>query len=65
MKNKKKKKEFGSCETCQFNDWDEEYQEYVCIADLDEDELERAVFSEKGCPMYRYYDEYKSVQKQN
>ena len=54
---------YGSCETCQFYDYDEEYDEYVCGAFLDEDELSMA--NGGKCPMYRFYDEYKSVQKQN
>ncbi|MBO4769272.1 MAG: hypothetical protein J5563_00620 [Clostridia bacterium] len=62
---KEKKEEAGSCETCQFYDWDEEIQDGVCGAYLDEDDLQRAVFSKTGCPMYRFFDEYKSVQKQN
>ena len=66
-KNKKAENErtvYGNCETCQFYDWDEEWQEYICRADLDEDELSRAEQSHNGCPMYRFYDEYKSVHKQ-
>ena len=63
--NKARKNAPGSCETCQFNDWDEAVQDYVCGAYLDEDELQRAVYSGTGCPMYRFYDEYKSVRKQN
>ncbi len=62
---KNKRKSAGSCETCQFYDWDEEMQDYVCNAYLDEDDLQRAVFSDDGCPMYRFYDEYKSVRRQN
>ena len=54
---------FGSCETCQFYDYDESYDDYVCGAFLDEDEMANSINS-KGCPMYRFYDEYKSVHKQ-
>ncbi len=46
--------------------YDEYYDCEMCELDLDEDELER--FAERRyaeCPYYRFYDEYKSVQKQN
>ncbi len=61
-----KKKMAKSCDTCEFYVFDEEYQEYVCDISLDQDEYEQI---SKGlmrdCPYYRFYDEYKSVQKQN
>ena len=46
-----KKKIVGTCESCEFYDYDEEWDEYVCMISLDEDEM--------------IYDEYKSVRKQN
>lgn len=55
-----------NCESCVHYDYDEEIDAYVCGMDLDEDE--RIHFVERNtrsCPYYRYYDEYKSVQKQN
>lgn len=54
------------CDTCEFFDWDEWYEEYVCTQDLDEDEMSRFLAgSFSSCPYYRFYDEYKLVQKQN
>ncbi len=54
------------CETCVYFDYDEFYGEEVCRADLDEDEsVDFMVGRTNRCPLYRYYDEYKSVQKQN
>jgi len=53
-----------SCETCEFFDWDDEMQDYMCMARLDEDEYYRMLTSAR-CPFYKFYDEYKSVQKQN
>ena len=50
-----------NCETCEFYDYDEEMDAYVC-------DVEMGCFlsgTNRGCPYYRYYDEYKSVQKQN
>ena len=54
------------CEDCVYFDYDEEYDDYVCEQSLDEDEL--ALLTRDGaksCPYFRFYDEYKSVQKQN
>lgn len=56
----------SSCDTCEFYDWDDDMDDNVCIANLDEDEYVRMMESPNGrCPFYKYYDEYKSVQKQN
>ena len=55
-----------NCESCVHYDYDDDVDAYVCGMDLDEDE--RVCFVQgatKGCPYYRFYDEYKSVQKQN
>lgn len=55
----------SNCESCEFYDYDEEYEEYVCSARLDQDEMANFLGGRtKGCPYYRYYDEYKSVHKQ-
>ena len=54
------------CESCVYYDYDEFYGENVCRADLDEDDMVNYLKgSSAQCPYYRYYDEYKSVQKQN
>ncbi len=61
-----KKTPVGSCESCEFYDYDEEWEEYVCMISLDEDEMIDFLGRNTGrCPYYRYYDEYKSVRKQN
>ena len=55
----------GICESCEFYDYDEYLDAYVCSQHLDQDEM--ADFLGKNtasCPYYRYYDEYKSVHKQ-
>lgn len=65
MGEKKEKMVSGNCETCEFYDYDEEYETYVCDMRLDEDEMGRFLRGDtRGCPYYRYYDEYKSVHKQ-
>ena len=54
------------CDTCEYFDYDEEMGENVCTVDLDEDEyLDYLTRNTRTCPYYKYYDEYKSVQKQN
>lgn len=60
-----KKKPVGTCETCVFYDYDEEYDTYECQVNLDQDELANFLTGHtNACPFYRFYDEYKSVQKQ-
>ncbi len=60
------KKKVTNCESCEFYDYDEDLDAYVCNMSLDEDELVRFLSGNNAsCPYYRYYDEYKSVRKQN
>lgn len=64
-KPKKKKKVQGRCEDCEFYETDDDGT-YYCSVSLDEDEMAEFLSRNTGrCPYYRYYDEYKSVQKQN
>ncbi len=56
----------NNCESCEHYDYDEDYGEYVCKIDMDEDEYVQFITNKRNaCPYYKYYDEYKSVQKQN
>ena len=56
----------GRCDSCEFYDYDEFYQSYSCSQQLDEDETVRFLSGyNPGCPYFKFYDEYKSVQKQN
>jgi len=53
------------CESCWYYDYDEEYDEYFCMMDLDEDEHCR--FFSAGvnrCPYYRQGDDYTLAKKQ-
>ena len=62
---KTEKKQIGSCESCEFYDYDEDMDAYVCCMALDEDDLVNFLSRNTShCPYYRYYDEYKSVHKQ-
>lgn len=56
----------NQCESCEHFDYDEEIDDYVCVIDLDEDDyLNYLTGKNNSCPYYKFYDEYKSVQKQN
>ncbi len=53
------------CEDCEFFDYDDDAEAYICHVSLDEDEMASFLSGRTGrCPYYRYYDEYKSVHKQ-
>lgn len=54
------------CEMCANYCYDEDFEEYYCDIDLDEDEYLRFLSSdEKMCPYYRNGDEYEVVKHQN
>lgn len=56
----------SSCESCMYFGYDEEFEEYYCEVNLDEDEMEKFLTDsfQGGCPYYRLEDEYKTVRKQ-
>ncbi len=53
------------CESCWYYDYDEEYDEYFCMMDLDEDEVYH-IFSAPAqrCPFYRAGDDYTLARRQ-
>ena len=54
------------CDFCINYEYDEEYECYSCIIDMDEDEVARLSYSiRKSCPYFRPGDEYTIVRKQN
>ena len=56
---------FDRCETCWYYDYDEEYDEYYCMMDLDEDEVYRIANSpSRHCPFYRQGDDYTLARRQ-
>ncbi len=67
MNKKKSKKENTptQCEMCAYFDYDEQWEEYVCSMNMDEDEIVRFYESQTGCPYFKFYDEYQIVRKQN
>ena len=55
----------NECETCWHFDYDEEYDEYFCNMDLDEDEMYKFLTDTwTNCPYYRSNDEYEVVRHQ-
>lgn len=53
----------NECETCKNYFFDEEYDGYVCLVDMDEDDVYR-IQNHKICPYYRSDDDYLIVRKQ-
>ncbi|MBR0382534.1 MAG: hypothetical protein IJH71_08875 [Eubacterium sp.] len=55
----------NQCLTCACYVYDEDYEEYVCDCQMDEDDYYRIMQqSSKSCPYYRNGDEYAVVRKQ-
>lgn len=55
-----------NCEDCLYYTYDEDYDFYICMMDLDEDEMMRFISgSFSACPYYRAGDDYTIVRKQN
>ena len=53
------------CDTCCNYEYDEDYECYVCMVDLDEDEMSRFLSGNNdSCAYYSQYDEYKIVRHQ-
>lgn len=54
-----------SCDTCAYYAYDEEYEEYFCENDMDEDDYSHLLTSGfRSCPYYRNGDEYAVVRHQ-
>lgn len=53
------------CESCVYYVYDEEYDEYVCDVNMDEDDMARLVAGRyQSCPYWRSNDEYETVRHQ-
>ena len=53
------------CETCAYYVYDDEFEEYFCDIDMDEDDMARFYSShQKECPFWRNGDEYETVKHQ-
>ena len=63
--NKKKKKLQTNCESCSNYVYEEDYDCYICLVNLDEDEMYRFLSGNKWeCPYFRRDDEYGVVRHQ-
>ena len=55
----------GICENCAYYDYNEEYECYECLVNLDEDEMCRFMTGTNyNCPYYSSDDEYAIARKQ-
>lgn len=55
----------GNCDTCVNYVYDEDYECYTCLVNLDEDEMYRFLADSRWeCPYYRLDDEYGVVRHQ-
>ena len=62
---RKEGKAMSICDTCINYEYDEDYECYTCMMDLDEDEYEKFITNRNtSCPYYQNGDEYLVVRKQ-
>lgn len=55
----------SNCDSCANYVYDEDYEYYVCMVNLDEDEMVQFMTNSRWeCPYYRCDDEYKVVRHQ-
>ena len=52
-----------NCEYCMNYEYDEDYEEYLCTVDMDEDEAYH-IGEDRPCPYFRQGDEYTIARKQ-
>ena len=53
------------CERCLYYEYDEDFEDYICTADLDEDDYAQLMQgSRTQCPLWRNGDEYAVVRHQ-
>ncbi len=53
------------CDNCVYYSYDEDYEEYICDMNMDEDDYSRILQNSfKECPYYIKDDEYKVVRHQ-
>lgn len=59
-------KQQNNCEVCVNYCFDEDAECYTCCMQLDEDDMQRFLAGTvRGCPYFRFGDEYTIVRKQN
>ncbi len=54
-----------SCDYCSNYVYDDDYEDYQCMVNMDEDDAMRMMYDKSyGCPYFQMDDEYKIVRKQ-
>ncbi len=55
----------NKCDSCVYFDYDPESESYICLMDLDQDDMERfLMLRTRDCPYYKYGDDYTLARKQ-
>ena len=55
----------SNCEDCMNYIYDEFCDYYICLVDLDQDEMEDFLsYATENCPYYRFLDDYALARKQ-
>lgn len=55
----------AQCDECTYYIYDEDYEEYICDASMDEDDYSRLLSGNyKSCPYFKNGDEYAVVRYQ-
>lgn len=55
----------SNCDECAHYYYDEDYEEYLCMVNMDEDDYVRLMTNQRSvCPFYQNGDEYRVVRKQ-
>jgi hypothetical protein len=55
----------GSCDQCMYYEYDEEFDEYGCVMELDEDDAYHVLTrGASQCPYFKAGDEYQVVKHQ-
>ena len=55
----------ASCDTCINYVYDDECEDYVCVVNLDMDDMEHFMYrGARACPYFQFDNEYKTVHKQ-
>lgn len=55
----------NECEMCAYYVYDEDFEEYECMVNMDEDDMVRMLYDKsEQCPYFQSGDEYKIALKQ-
>lgn len=55
-----------NCDSCFYYNYDEEFEQYYCDVNLDEDDYAKFItYKDFNCSHYLFHDDYQMVKKQN